>query len=117
MMEHDGARAGGEIDERAFETLANSFDPGTFRDLIGDCLEDLSAAMATLAAAAAAGDEALARREAHKVAGVLGQYACPRAADVARGLARAQAGAALAHVARVIETCRACVVELQARAP
>jgi HPt (histidine-containing phosphotransfer) domain-containing protein len=115
-MEHDGAQAGGEIDERAFKTLANSFDRETFRDLIGDCLDDLRAAMAGLEAASAAGDEALARREAHKVAGVLGQYACPRAAGIARALADAPAGAALAHVAQVVQSCRACAVELEARA-
>ncbi len=106
--------SGSEVDRAALQRLRDALGPEALSMLADECARDLSEACASLAAPAL--DAEAARRIAHRMAGLLGQYACPSASVFARALAHGAPEAALAARAQLIERGRACATELKALA-
>ncbi|MFN3891235.1 MAG: hypothetical protein ACK4MV_12615 [Beijerinckiaceae bacterium] len=103
------------IDEGELQGLRASLGSG-LRDLILDCLSDVEAACARLAKAAHESDGHGVKRAAHTLTGVFGQFACPRAACIARAVAGAPEADALEAAAILLESARTSADELSARA-
>jgi hypothetical protein len=106
--------SGSEVDRAALQRLRDALGPEALSMLADECVRDLTEACALLAAPAL--DAPAIQRIAHKMAGLLGQYACPSASAFARGLAHGAPDAALAARTRLIERGRACAIELKALA-
>ena len=104
----------GEVDRAALQRLRDALGAETVAMLVGECAQDLEEACTALSNPSLEADGV--RKLAHKMAGLLGQYACPGAAAFARSLAHGEAAVALAARERLMERGRACIVELQALA-
>lgn len=105
---------GAEVDLAALQCLRDALGAETVALLVGECAQDLEEACAALSNPSVDADTI--QKLAHKMAGLLGQYACPDAAAFARGLANGGADAALAARERLVERAGACIRELQALA-
>lgn len=105
------------VDEAGLQHLTRMVGAAVMRDLIAECLADVSATSQDLRAACAAGEMARAKGAAHKLAGILGQYACPAGARVARTVAEADGPGALDLCGTALEIIAATAAELERRAP
>lgn len=99
------------IDETALQTLRAALGE-SLPALVADCLADVEACCARMNSAAQSLDGLGVKRAAHSLAGVLGQFACPRAACMARAAAEAPEADALAAAAALLEVARAAAAEL-----
>lgn len=105
------------VDEAGLQHLSRMLGAAVMRDLIAECLADVRATSEDLRSACAAGELARAKGAAHKLAGILGQYACPAGARAARMLAEADQPGALALCDTALEIIAATAAELERRAP
>jgi hypothetical protein len=103
-----------ETDRAALQRLRDALGAEALSMLADSCAQDLDEACAGLAAPSLDGETV--KKLAHKMAGLLGQYACPSASAFARGLAQGAAGDALAAAGLLAERGRACAAELRALA-
>jgi HPt (histidine-containing phosphotransfer) domain-containing protein len=83
------------VDEAGLQRLIDTLGPASMAEMIAACILDVRQSGSEMKAACAARDGSRARRAAHKLAGVLGQYACPAGAAAARVLADGDEIAAL----------------------
>lgn len=102
-----------EVDAAAFKALRNALGPSDFSTLVAECALDLEEACATLDAARADSER---KALAHKIAGLLAQYACPDAALLAQAIAHKD-GVDVAALSPVLaRRTRTCVRQLQSLA-
>lgn len=83
------------VDEAGLQNLTDMLGPAVMREMIAACLSDVRETCSDLESACASGDGARVRRAAHKLAGVLAQYACPAGATAARTVAESSDSDAL----------------------
>jgi HPt (histidine-containing phosphotransfer) domain-containing protein len=101
------------LDEPALMRLADMLGVDVMRELVGECLRDAREACDDMRAAGDAGDAVQVRRAAHKLAGLLGQYACPAGAAAARRVAEAGDGDALSRSGALLQVVAATAAELE----
>jgi len=106
--------SGSEVDRAALQRLRDALGAEALSMLAGECVSDLTQICAQLSEPTVDAD--MARRLAHKMAGLLGQYACSSASAFARDLAHGAPGAALAARKRLIERGCDCAAELKSLA-
>ena len=103
------------VDEPGLQRLVDMLGADAMSDMLAICLADVRAARIELQAAGAGADGARARRAAHKLAGVLGQYACPAGSAAARAMVDAGDSSALGLTGPLLEIINATAAELEGR--
>lgn len=101
------------LDEPALMGLADMLGANVMKELVEECLRDSRSACDDMRAAADAGDAVKVRRAAHKLCGLLGQYACPAGAAAARRVAEAGDGDALSQSGALLQVVAATAAELE----
>ena len=105
-------RSNGEIDSEAISRLVDIFGANNVAHLIDACLEDIEAALDMVLASSENGAPEGLRRGAHRLAGVLGQYACPGAAALAARIAADVSPDVVTQSTNLIALARRCQTEL-----
>lgn len=104
-----------EIDAAAFTALRTMLPADAFARLLAASVADIARTCADLETAMASGDAERVRGAAHRLSGVLGQYACPAAAKEADQVSTEQDGLALAMGAALVARGLICASELRIR--
>ncbi len=99
-----------EVDIEAFKALRDALGAEDLSSLISECSRDLEEACAGLANARSNVERI--KSIAHKISGILAQYACPRAASFARRIAHEEATDVVGLSAALVVRTRACVMQL-----
>lgn len=100
----------------ALAEMRDAFDDATFRKVLGRFRQDAQDRLATLNCASARGDVATLRREAHKLAGILGQIGLTDIASAARATSTASSDAdVLDRAVRLLDLGRPALDLLAAR--
>lgn len=108
-LEHNDA----EVDAAAFNALRDALGPVDFSALIGECVHDIRETCAGLDAARSALEH---RSHAHKIAGLLSQYACLKAGALALRIAHEE-GLDVASLSPILANrARTCADQLQSLA-
>lgn len=102
---------GSEVDRAALQRLRDALGAEALSMLAGECVSDLTLICAQLSEPSVEAEAV--RRLAHKMAGLLGQYACPSASAFARDLSHGPPAAALAARESLMERGWACAAELK----
>lgn len=102
-----------EVDAKAFKALRDALGPDDFSTLIGECALDLEEASASLDAARTDSER---KTHAHKIAGLLSQYACLKAAGLALGIAHEDGVDVAALSPTLASRARICARQLQSLA-
>lgn len=111
----DGSAAIPASMDRALAEMREAFDDATFRKVLDRFRQDAQDRVSTLACASAAGDVATLRREAHKLAGIMGQVGLIDVAALARETSTAQQDAdVLSGAARLLGLSRPALAALSA---
>jgi HPt (histidine-containing phosphotransfer) domain-containing protein len=103
------------VDEAGLQSLVVMLGPALMREMIAACLSDVRESCGELQSASASSDGARVRRAAHKLAGVLAQYACPAGAAAARRVAEASDSDALRLSDAMLHVMDATAAELERR--
>jgi HPt (histidine-containing phosphotransfer) domain-containing protein len=103
------------VDEPGLQNLVDMLGADAMSDMLAICLADVRDACSELKAAGACADGARARRSAHKLAGVMGQYACPAGSAAARTMADSADSIALGLVGPLVDIVNATAAELESR--
>ena len=102
-----------EVDAAAFNALRDALGPIDLAALIEECVMDIDAACASLEAARSDLER---RSHAHKIAGLLAQYACLKAAGLALRIAHEESVDAASLSPILTSRARTCARELQSLA-
>jgi HPt (histidine-containing phosphotransfer) domain-containing protein len=104
-----------EIDAAAFTALRTMLPADAFVRLLAASVADIARVCADLETAMASGDAERVRRAAHRLSGVLGQYACPAAAEEANRVSTQPDASALAMGPPLVARGLICMSELRTR--
>jgi len=102
-----------EVDAAAFQALRDALGPVDLAALVGECVIDIDAACTGLETARSDLER---RSHAHKIAGLLAQYACLKAAGLALRIAHEKSVDAASLSPILANRARTCARELQSRA-
>ena len=103
-----------EVDADAFNALLDALGIEDLSSLISECSHDLEEACASLANARS--NVECIKSSAHKIAGILAQYACPRAARFAQRIAHEEGVDVVGLSAALVVRTRSCSMQLRSLA-